>query len=84
MAASASPLLLGFLGELVLWSNFQSVANLVKIALANWGPLSVWSTSGMRCPVKSSFRDSDGLGSIALRCKDSSDNGHLGVVVCDN
>ena len=56
MAASAWPLLLGFLGELVLWSNFQSVANLVKSALANWGPLSVWSTYWMPCSVKSSFR----------------------------
>ena len=36
MAASARPLFLGFLGELVLWSNFQSVANSVKNALANW------------------------------------------------
>ena len=44
MAASAWSLLLGFLGELVLWSNFQSVANSVKSALANWGPLSGWST----------------------------------------
>ena len=56
MAASAWPLLLVFLGELVLWSNFQSVANLVKSALANWGPLSVWSTSGMPCSAKSSLR----------------------------
>ena len=44
MAASVWPLLLGFLGELVLLSNFQSVANLVKSALANWEPLLVWST----------------------------------------
>ena len=38
------------------WSNFQSVTNPVKSALANWGPLSVESTSGMPCSVKSSFR----------------------------
>ena len=68
----------------MLWSNFQSVANLVKSALANWGPLSVWSTSGMPCSVKSSFRPEMVLGGIALRCWDSSDDGHLGVVVHDN
>ena len=43
-------------GELVLCSNFQSVANSVKSALANWAPLSVWSTSGMPCSAKTSFR----------------------------
>ena len=46
----------GFLGELVLWSNFRSVANLVKSVLANWGPLSVQSSSGMPFSVKNSFR----------------------------
>ena len=56
MAASAQSLLLGFLGELVLWSNLQPVANSVNSALANWGSFLVWSTSGMPCSAKSSFR----------------------------
>ena len=39
-AASAWPLLLGFLGELVVWSKFHSLANSVNWWLANCGPLS--------------------------------------------
>ena len=33
---------------------------------------------------KDFLQDWDSLGDIALRCRDSSDNGHHGVVVCDN
>ena len=68
----------------MLWSNFQSVAKSVKSALANWGPLSVWSTSGMPCSAKSSFSTEMVLEALHLRCRASSDDGHLGVVICGN
>ena len=56
MATSAWPLLQGLVGALVQWSKFQSVANSAKRAHANWGPLSLWSDSGMPCSANSSFR----------------------------
>ena len=53
--ASAWPLLLGFLSELVLWSKFHSLENSANMWLPNWGPLSDLSVSGIPCSENSSF-----------------------------
>ena len=54
-AASACPLLLGFLDAHVLWSAFHSVANPVNNAFTNEGPLSVDRDSGIPCSADSPF-----------------------------
>ena len=68
----------------MLWSNFQSVVNSVKSALANWQAIVSMEYLWDAIFCKEFLQDLDGLGGIALRCRDSSNNGHFGVVICDN
>ena len=77
MAASAWPLLLGFLGTLVLWSNFVSYANSAKSTFANCGPLSVYRDSGIPCSANNSVIRYC-LCNIALGCRDSVNDWQLG------
>ena len=54
-ALSASPLLCGYRGELVVWVNWYSYANSLNSALANCEPLSEPTTSGMPCVAEMLF-----------------------------
>ena len=54
-AASAWPLLMGFLGAFVLWSNCHPLANSANSAFANYGPLSVPRDSGIWCFANNFF-----------------------------
>ena len=55
--ASAWPLVLGFLGALVLWSNFQYVANSENNVFPNCGPLSMHRDSGISCSANNFMID---------------------------